>query len=74
VGAGPWPAYKHAYLVLALHSHTHLIIAEHLCLQQELVHQCGLAVIDMGDDRDVAQILALCSGALGGRGGGCAGQ
>ncbi len=34
---------------------TGLVVAEELALVQDAVHQCGLAVIDVGDDGDIAQ-------------------
>ena len=43
------------------HSLRHLLVdAEHAALAQELVNQGGFAVIDVGDDGDIAQIFTFC--------------
>ncbi len=42
-----------------------LVVAERVGLPQHGVHQRGLAVVDVGDDRDVAQIVAVGDGVLG---------
>ena len=38
--------------------HDRLVAAERAGLAQHPVHERGLAVVDMGDDRDVAQVAA----------------
>jgi len=49
----------------------HLVVAEDLGLQQQLVHKCGLAVIDVGNDGNVPQVLALGQAILSRGRGGC---
>ena len=39
--------------------HSLLILAVHAALLQHLVHQCGLAVVDVGDDGYVSQMFVL---------------
>ena len=36
--------------------HDHLVVAEHAALVQHGVHQRGLAVVDVGDDGDIANL------------------
>ena len=38
-----------------------LILAEYATLLQELVHQSRLAVVNMGDDRDITDIFSFFS-------------
>ena len=42
-----------------------LVLAEHAALPQHGVHQGGLAVVHVGDDRDVAQVIAHRGGGQG---------
>lgn len=44
----------------------HLVVAEDLGLLQHGVHQCRLAVVDVRNDGNVAQLLADGAGAGGG--------
>jgi len=41
-----------------------LVVAEHAALAEHLVHQGGLAVIDMGNDRDIADMLVFHNRSL----------
>ena len=42
-----------------------LVVAERVGLPEHGVDQRGLAVVDVGDDRDIAQIVAVGDGVLG---------
>ena len=42
-----------------------LIVAEGAGLAEQLIHQCGLAVVDVSDDRHVAQIFGAQGGTCG---------
>ena len=39
--------------------HRFLILAVDAALLEHLIHQCGLAVVDVGDDRHISQFLVL---------------
>lgn len=56
---------------LQVNTSNHLVVAEHFRLQQQLVNKRGLAVIDMGNDGNVAQVLALGQAVIGWGRGGC---